>query len=76
MPSHSASSGSRQTGLLARLYPFGPVALIALLSIGSALADVRCCYRGLVILSYKIGVAVNLEGDYGKSRERASAASY
>jgi hypothetical protein len=31
-------------------------------SIRSALADVRCCYRGLVILSYTIRVGVNLEG--------------
>jgi len=30
---------------------------------------------GLVILSYTIRVAVNLEGDYGKSRKYASAAS-
>jgi hypothetical protein len=44
--------------------------------IRSALADLRCCYRGLFILSYTIRVAVNLEGDYGKSRERASGASY
>src|SRR5580692_1299715 len=36
----------------------------------SALGD-----RSLVILSYTIRVAVNLEGDYGKSRECASAAS-
>ena len=43
--------------------------------IRSALPDIRCCHRGLVILSYTIRVAVNLEGDYGKSRERASGAS-
>ena len=30
---------------------------------------------GLVILSYTIRVAVNLEGDYGKSRKCASTAS-
>src|SRR3984885_9672392 len=44
-------------------------------NIRSALADVRYCYRGLVILSYTIRVAVNLEGDYGKSRKCASTAS-
>jgi len=45
-------------------------------SIRSALAFGRCCYRVLVILSYTIKVAVNLEGDkYGKSNRRASAAS-
>jgi hypothetical protein len=41
----------------------------------SALADVRGCDPALVILSYTIRVAVNLEGDYGKSNRCASAAS-
>ena len=44
-------------------------------NIRGALPDIRCCRRGLVILSYTIRVAVNLEGDYGKSRKCASAAS-
>jgi hypothetical protein len=33
------------------------------------------CDQALVILSYTIRVAVNLEGDYGKSNQCASAAS-
>jgi hypothetical protein len=40
-----------------------------------ALAHVRSWYRGLVILIHTIRAAVNLEGDYGKSRKCASAAS-
>jgi hypothetical protein len=39
------------------------------------LADVHCCDHPLVILSSPIRVAVNLEGDYGKSNQCASAAS-
>ena len=39
------------------------------------LADVRFCDHALVILSYTIRIAVNLEGDYGKSNQCASAAS-
>jgi hypothetical protein len=42
----------------------------------ATLLVVSMTYRGLVILSYTIRVAVNFEGDYGKSRERASGASY
>ena len=41
----------------------------------SAPADIRCCDHALVILSYTIRVAVNLEGDYGKSNQCSSAAS-
>ena len=49
-----------------------PTSLTPLIS----LADVRCCDHALVILSYTIRVAVNLEGDYGKSNQCASAASF
>jgi len=52
-----------------------PTPTLLPLVLWSVLADIRCCDHALVILSYTIRVAVNLEGVYGKSNQCASAAS-
>jgi hypothetical protein len=77
MLSHSASSGSRQTGFPPdHSRPCQYVALIAFPSIRSALAVVGLSALATwVSYTWLCNHAVNLEGDYGKSGKCASAAS-